>query len=251
MKKNYYEILNVARSSSQEEIAAVYRTLAKKWHPDKYLGLKEKDAAAKRFKFFQRAYDVLGNPEKRKRYDERLLKYEETVRKAAEEEAKGQREANEPHEMSADDIYEREILELKQQEEYDRLVRAKDWEPTADQYRNLAKKFWALNGFKDSEALARHCEARYQSLKELREAQEEKETEVQERRPFLYWISGATALALVLIVVTVTVIERRGKTGLDNANIQQEQTDNPFEDPTVEWKTDYPFENFTDNPFAD
>ena len=243
-RKNYYEVLKVARNASQEEINVVYRELAKRWHPDKYLGLKEKDAAAKRFKFFQNAYDVLGNPEKRKRYDEKLLKHE-AVQKAAEAEEKKQREADEPHEMTE--------REFKLQEQYDRLVRAKDWKPTESEYQELAKKFWAMGGYKDSAELARHCEARYQSLKELREAQghAETEAEAQEYRPVRYWLSGAAVLALALIMV-VTAVVNRTATDREEVSIQQVQGDNPFEDPTVEWKTDNPFlEDFTDNPFAD
>ena len=275
-RKNYYEVLKVARNASQEEITVVYRELAKKWHPDKYLGLREKDAAAKRFKFFQNAYDVLGNPEKRKRYDEKLLKQEETVRKAAEEEAKGQRmeptdeyyetevdvrerrEAEEKKQREADEPYKMSEQELKLQEQYDRLVRAKDWKPTESEYQELAKQFWALNGYKDSAELARHCEARYQSLKELREAQEqaheekepisqryaEPETKAQEYRPVRYWLSGAAVLALALIVI-VTAVVNRTTADREEVSIQQVQGDNPFEDSMIAWKPDNPFEDPT------
>jgi curved DNA-binding protein CbpA len=240
-RKNYYEVLKVARNASQEEITAVYRELAKKWHPDKYLGLNEKDAAAKGFKFFQNAYDVLGNPEKRKRYDEKLLKHEESLRKAADEEARERCEAEEKKQRESNE------QEFKLQEQYERLVRAKDWEPTESEYRELAKKFWAMNGYKDSAELARHCEARYQSLKELREAREPAHTEIPKHRPILYWISGAV-LVLALIVITIVMVKHRPAT---DVNIQQVQGDNPFEDPTID-KTDNPFaEDFGDNPFVD
>ncbi len=65
--KNPYEILGVAQSSSQDEIKKVYRRLAKKYHPDVNKGDKK---AEEKFKDISQAYDVLGDPEKRKKYDQ-------------------------------------------------------------------------------------------------------------------------------------------------------------------------------------
>ena len=64
--KDYYEILNVSRDASQDEIKASFRKLAKKYHPD--LNPNDKEAE-KKFKEINEAYEVLGDPEKRKRYD--------------------------------------------------------------------------------------------------------------------------------------------------------------------------------------
>ncbi|MAT38242.1 MAG: hypothetical protein CL946_01420 [Ectothiorhodospiraceae bacterium] len=70
-QKDYYNILGVAESASQDEIKSAYRKLAKQYHPDKTSG----DAAAEqKFKDVSEAYEILGNPEKRKKYDE-LRKY--------------------------------------------------------------------------------------------------------------------------------------------------------------------------------
>ncbi len=66
MPKDPYEILGVARSASQEEIKKSYRKLAKKYHPDVNKGDK---AAEEKFKEISQAYDVLGDEEKRKKYD--------------------------------------------------------------------------------------------------------------------------------------------------------------------------------------
>lgn len=64
MAKDYYDILGVSRSASQDEIKKAYRKLAHKHHPDKASGEEEK------FKEVNAAYQVLGKPDKRKQYDQ-------------------------------------------------------------------------------------------------------------------------------------------------------------------------------------
>lgn len=61
--KDYYQILGVSRQADEKEIKRVYRQLALKYHPDKNPGSEEK------FKEINEAYQVLGDPEKRARYD--------------------------------------------------------------------------------------------------------------------------------------------------------------------------------------
>jgi curved DNA-binding protein len=65
--KDYYKTLGVAKAASAKEIKAAYRKLARKHHPDVNPG--DKGAEAK-FKEINEAYEVLGDPEKRKKYDE-------------------------------------------------------------------------------------------------------------------------------------------------------------------------------------
>src|SRR3989337_994835 len=62
--KDYYQILGVSRQADEKEIKRVYRQLALKYHPDKNPGSEEK------FKEINEAYQVLGDPEKRARYDQ-------------------------------------------------------------------------------------------------------------------------------------------------------------------------------------
>lgn len=63
--KDYYAILGVDRKADQKQIKDAYRKLARKYHPDQS---KEPDAVA-RFKEISEAYEVLGNPDKRAKYD--------------------------------------------------------------------------------------------------------------------------------------------------------------------------------------
>ena len=68
MAKDYYETLGVTENASDGEIKKAYRKLAMQYHPDRNSG-KEKWANEK-FKEINEAYGVLGDPQKRKRYDQ-------------------------------------------------------------------------------------------------------------------------------------------------------------------------------------
>ena len=65
--KDYYKTLGVTKTSSEKEIKQAYRKLARKFHPDVNPGDK---AAETKFKDINEAYEVLGDPAKRKKYDE-------------------------------------------------------------------------------------------------------------------------------------------------------------------------------------
>jgi len=67
MAKDYYDILGVSRTATDKDIKQAYRKLARKHHPDVNPGDK---AAEQRFKEMNRAYEVLSDPEKRKKYDQ-------------------------------------------------------------------------------------------------------------------------------------------------------------------------------------
>src|SRR5258708_12966201 len=64
---DYYQVLGVPRTASEKEIKSAFRKLARKYHPDVNQGDAEAEA---RFKEINHAHEVLGNPEKRKKYDE-------------------------------------------------------------------------------------------------------------------------------------------------------------------------------------
>ncbi len=66
-KRDYYEVLEISRSATEDDIKKAYRQLAKKYHPDANPG--DKNAEAK-FKEASEAYAVLSDPEKRRQYDQ-------------------------------------------------------------------------------------------------------------------------------------------------------------------------------------
>ena len=66
-KRDYYEVLGVAKGASDDEIKRAYKKLARKYHPDLNPDNKE---AEEKFKEAAEAYDVLSNPDKRARYDQ-------------------------------------------------------------------------------------------------------------------------------------------------------------------------------------
>ncbi len=65
--RDYYETLGVSKTASEDEIKSAFRKLARKFHPDV---AKDKKTAEEKFKQINEAYEVLGDSEKRKKYDQ-------------------------------------------------------------------------------------------------------------------------------------------------------------------------------------
>jgi curved DNA-binding protein len=65
--RDYYETLGVSKTATEDEIRSAFRKLARKYHPDV---AKDKKEAEEKFKQINEAYEVLSDPEKRKKYDQ-------------------------------------------------------------------------------------------------------------------------------------------------------------------------------------
>lgn len=68
-KRDYYDVLGLAKTASDDDIKTAYRKLASKYHPDKVQGDAEKAAVEVKFKEAKEAYETLSDAEKRARYD--------------------------------------------------------------------------------------------------------------------------------------------------------------------------------------
>ena len=71
--KDYYEILEISESASEEVIHMAYKALVKKYHPDS--SGQEKNSESK-MQEINEAYEILSDPERRKNYDEKSRKTE-------------------------------------------------------------------------------------------------------------------------------------------------------------------------------
>ncbi len=68
-KRDFYEVLGVAKTASDAELKSAYRKMALKWHPDRHTG-EEKKSAEEKFKEINEAYQVLSDKQKKQAYDQ-------------------------------------------------------------------------------------------------------------------------------------------------------------------------------------
>ncbi|GAC1416846.1 MAG: molecular chaperone DnaJ [Candidatus Velthaea sp.] len=78
--KNYYDILGIDKNAAEKDVKSAYRKLARKWHPDTNPDNQKK--AEEKFKDIQEAYEVLGDPEKRRKYDVLGSDWQQAAREA-------------------------------------------------------------------------------------------------------------------------------------------------------------------------
>ncbi|HKY07984.1 MAG TPA: DnaJ domain-containing protein [Candidatus Binatia bacterium] len=74
MSETFYEILGVGRSATADQIRAAYRDLVKKYHPDLFPTAAEKAKATDKLRAINEAYAVLGNADRRQRYDQQFVR---------------------------------------------------------------------------------------------------------------------------------------------------------------------------------
>ncbi len=76
---NFYQILGVGPSASAREIKSTYRELVKRYHPDLFPAAGAKAGATEKLRQINEAYAVLGNPKRRRDYDQRFIQKPERV----------------------------------------------------------------------------------------------------------------------------------------------------------------------------
>lgn len=157
MTKSYYVILEISENVAQEEIKKNYRKLALKWHPDRWIGKSEaeKKTAEEKFKEINEAYEVLGDEEKRRRYDAGETNFTSfTSEYSYEEELKKTEEKFKEALFEAKILARREAVnivgfEMLINEVYPSKLDSKLWEP----YNNWQEKVWKveIREIKDSQ----------------------------------------------------------------------------------------------------
>ena len=130
---NLYEILEVSEKASKEVIDKAYHVLAKKYHPDLQKDTDKKNAENK-MKQINEAYEILGDEEKRKQYDEELKikREEQKLREQVENQINEQRIQQEIYnkQKMQEDMYNEQIEKVKRNEyekERQRIIQEQEY----------------------------------------------------------------------------------------------------------------------------
>lgn len=112
--KNYYDMLEIATTASEEVIRAAYKAKVKKWHPDNFSGTQEKETATKMLQDLNEGLEILTDAEKRRRYDEQLRSSSENYqrRSSSEEEQRREKEKAREKEKKKEDWEEQKYQEV-------------------------------------------------------------------------------------------------------------------------------------------
>ena len=78
MARDFYTVLAVPRNATEDQIRRRFRELARTRHPDRFRGV-EKERAERDFQEITQAFNVLADPERRRRHDQELVHPEETT----------------------------------------------------------------------------------------------------------------------------------------------------------------------------
>lgn len=131
--RNYYEILEISEDASQEVIKAVYKALAKKYHPDCYSG--DKKYAEKIMAQINEAYETLSDERKRADYDFIIKKKAHTEAKT--ENTKAEPQEKEPYQKEEYHEYEPSVTNVPFEDTYDE-------ENTTEELGSIGKFFSGL-----------------------------------------------------------------------------------------------------------
>jgi curved DNA-binding protein CbpA len=122
LRKDYYQILGIPKSSSEEEIKQAYRNLAKRFHPDVSVGADKYDTNVEKFRDIAEAYAVLSNKTLRLDYDMRMRNFPDIIYNA--EKMKNMKESEVERDNTANKI---KPAPLKGSYAEYRLEKLKEW----------------------------------------------------------------------------------------------------------------------------
>jgi curved DNA-binding protein CbpA len=102
IRKDYYQILGIAKTSSEEEIKQAYRNLAKRYHPDVNVGVETHEPNVDKFRDIAEAYAVLSNKTMRLDYDMRFRQFPDIIYNA--EKMKNMKENEKERDATANNV---------------------------------------------------------------------------------------------------------------------------------------------------